>query len=120
MGMIPKTTKSDIKIFNNISVKKLAGFFMTFLLSYMLGSIIFEKMSVQFLFMGFALVVYLICMCKSPTNPDKVFILGLVDFLRFKFTKKKIYGNTSEEYSIFETEKESHENKKKRKRKEQD
>lgn len=101
MGMIPKKTKSDIKIWHNLSLFKVIGFIMTIMITFVLSGVIFSGGALQTLFVFSCGLIYIVCNLKSPTNPNKIFLFGLIDFLKFIVGAKTIYGNQSEEYKYF-------------------
>lgn len=104
MGMVPKSTKSDVKIWHNLGLLKCLGFAATIIMCFLLSSILFSSEVLKIGFMIFSGIVYIICNIKSPTDPNKIFLKGLSDFLKFKIRSKDIYGNNSTEFEIYSKE----------------
>lgn len=98
MGMVPKSTKSETRILNAISFSKVVGFVAVLMLSIMIAPIIFDSKVMSVLFCIFADVVYILCVVRSPTDPNKMFIIGLKEWLKFKTLAHDIYGESSQEY----------------------
>ena len=114
MGLVPKQTKAEIKVSRGLTLYRMFGLIVTLILSAMVGStFIYSKLLLPFII--FCVVVFLILTSKSPTNPNKSFYKGLIEFLSFKKNIKKFYGANSDEYirSVEHTQ-----NKKKSKNKE--
>ena len=112
MGMIPKSTKSEIKIFNAISFMKILGLIIVIMVDMMFAPLIFSKNSLIILFTIFTCVVYIVGALKAPTDPTKVFAAGVRDWIFFKLSNKTLYGNNSKEYLEYMEEKEAAENEK--------
>jgi uncharacterized protein YacL len=112
MGMIPKSTKSDVKIWKGIGLMKFLGIIMTLMISFLIAPLLFSSGALKIFFIVFCVVVFIICTLKSPTDPNKSFIKGLMDFLKFKVRIKDIYGNNGEEYEAYRKECEEREAKK--------
>lgn len=104
MGMVPKTTKSEIKLYKNIGVVKFFGFLGTIVGSVYLGGFLFKSVLLKILFVVFCTLVFIICSFKSPTDPSKSFFKGLIDYLKFFIHKKDVYSENSEEYKLHEGE----------------
>lgn len=103
MGMVPKSTKSETRILNALSFQKVIGFVVVLMLSTSIAPKLFGN-KLGILFTVFACVVYIICMIKSPTDPKKLFIIGLKEWLKFKYLAKDIYGESSQEYKDYKEE----------------
>ena len=80
-GIIPKQTKSEVKLMKGFDAQRFFGLLFTMLVSYFFGILIGGWW--RFVFMGFACLVFFIGTSKSPTDPHKKFYQGLLDFLRF-------------------------------------
>ena len=111
MGMVPKSTKSETKIWKNISFFKIIGIITTIMISLGFSQILFTG-AMRVFFIIFCTVTFIICTMRSPTDPNKSFIRGLGDFLKFKFRAKDIYGCGTEEYDDYERKCNEHKNKK--------
>ncbi|MFT3950662.1 MAG: hypothetical protein QM689_01640 [Oscillospiraceae bacterium] len=89
MGLIPKQTKSEIKVVGNFALIRIFGLAFTLMLSSAIGSVAVHKY-LQPVFIPFNLIVFLILSKQSPTNPRKSYWRGLASFLLFKITLKKL------------------------------
>ena len=101
-GIIPKQTKSEVKLMKGFDAQRFFGLLFTMLVSYFFGILIGGWW--RFVFMGFACLVFFIGTSKSPTDPHKKFYQGLLDFLRFSAASKTLYGTRSENYKALEKE----------------
>ena len=104
MGMIPKKTKSETKVFKGLTAQRFLGLFMVIMISAMIGSLIGGAL--QWVFIISSIVVYFILTGKSVTDPTKNFARGLVDFIKFKFETKEFIGPSNHEYIEFNHERE--------------
>ena len=98
MGLVPKQTKTEVKISRGLTLARAFGLIVTLILSAMLGSsLVYSKLLVPFII--YCVLVYVILTSKCPTNPNKSFYKGLLEFLSFKKNIKSFYGANSEEYN---------------------
>ena len=104
MGMVPKKTKADNRIWHSLTLRLLVGGGIVFLMSFEFAKLFFPDGIIQILFVIFILGGYIICNLPSPTDPNRIFILGLYDYLHFKFAPKDMYGDNSEEYKTYKRE----------------
>ncbi len=115
MGLVPKSTKSEIKVFHGFTLTKLLGMVISGGLGYMFG-IVLPYAWLQLIMSAFFIVVYFILSGKAPTNPKYSFAKGLAFLIGFIFSKKKLYGCSSEEYlDMCERRKQKNAHKNKRK-----
>ena len=97
MGLVPKQTKTEVKISGGLTLYRTFGLIVTTMLAAMVGStIVYSKLLLPFII--FCIAVYLILTSKSPSNPNKKFYKGLIEFLTFKKNVKKFYGTNTKEY----------------------
>ena len=101
-GIIPKQTKSEIKLMKGFDSQRFFGLIFTMMVGYFFGIIIGGLW--KYLFIVFACIVFFIGTSKSPTDPHKKFFAGLLDFLRFTAAHKTLYGTKNEHYIAFEKE----------------
>ncbi|MBQ9531598.1 MAG: hypothetical protein IJR70_05960 [Eubacterium sp.] len=119
MGYIPKTTKQPVKVFMGISAIRLAlGIIVVFTVNLALSNIS-ESVLLQVVGSIIALILYLILSGKSPSNPNKLLFVSMIDFFIFFLTPKKMYGNRTEEYKRYCEREEQKNGKKAKGRKEQ-
>ena len=84
------------------------------MMSAMIGqSVVYGKLLLPFII--YCAVVFLILTAKSPTNPNKSFGKGLIEFLSFSKHIKEFYGSNSDEYKR-SVEHKTHSDKKRRKK----
>lgn len=106
MGMVPKKTKADNRIWHSLTLRLIGFGLLVLLMSFEFAKLVLPDGITQILFTIFALVVYVICNLPSPTDPNRIFILGLYDYLHFKFVPKDMYGDDSEEYKTYKKDQE--------------
>lgn len=121
MGMIPKKTKSETKVFKGLTAQRFMGLFVIIMISSMIGSLIGGAM--QWLFIACSIIVYFILTGKSLTNPSQSFARGLINFIRFKFDNNFFIGSSNHDYieyqqTIKEKENEKYKRNKNKKHKE--
>jgi hypothetical protein len=110
MGMIPKKTKSETKVFKGLTAQRFLGLFMVIMLSAMIGQLIGGVL--QWLFIAFSLIVYFVLSGKSPSNPTQSFAKGLIEFIRFKIDNQTFLGTTNADYIAANSKKEKENDKK--------
>lgn len=104
MGMVPKKTKSENKVFRGLTAQRFLGLFCVIILSAMIGQLIGGVL--KWLFIIFSLAVYFILTAKSPSSPLESFARGLINFITFKFDNKIFIGTTNKDYIEYMTNKE--------------
>lgn len=115
MGMIPKKTKSETKVFKGLTAQRFMGLFVIIILSSMIGSLIGGAM--QWLFIACSITVYFILTGKSLTNPTQSFARGLINFIRFKFDNNYFIGSSNHDYIDYkQAQKEKNNERSKRKK----
>ena len=102
-GIVPKQTKSEIKLMKGFDAQRFFGLLFTMMVGYFFGIIIGGWW--KYLFVLFAVVVFFIATMKSPSDPQKKFYEGLLDFLRFSAAQKTLYGTKNDNYVAYETAK---------------
>lgn len=113
MGLVPKQTKTEVKMSRGLTLYRMFGLIITLMFSAMFGSsFIYSKLLLPFII--FCVVVFLILTSKAPTNPNKSFAKGLWEFITFKKNTKRFYGANSEEYIKSVQHNENKKSKKKR------
>ena len=97
MGYVPKTTKQPVKVFMGLSAIRLSlGIIVVFMAALVLSKIS-ESVVLQLVGSFITLVLYLILSGKSPSNPNRIFIVSMLDYFVFLITPKKLYGNRTVE-----------------------
>lgn len=99
MGLVPKTTKSEVKFFGGLTMPKIMGLFVSAGLGVVLGNS-FSGLG-QLALSGIFIAIFFIATAKAPTNPKITFIVGMAAFFTFLLRKKKLYGPSSDEYKEF-------------------
>ncbi|MBR1421917.1 MAG: hypothetical protein IJ571_00545 [Ruminococcus sp.] len=102
-GIVPKQTKSEIKLMKGFDAQRFFGLLFTMMIGYLFGIIIGGWW--KYLFVLFAVGVFFIATTKSPTDPHKKFYQGLLDFLRFSAAQKTLYGTRNDNYIAYSTAK---------------
>lgn len=105
MGLIPKQTRSDRKVMKGLNVMRFFGLVITLMLSSMLGSFIGGWL--RFVFMFFCVIVFFILIAKSPTNPNQLFIKGLLTYVSHLFDVKVMVGSSNSGYKKYVRDKEA-------------
>lgn len=82
MGMIPTTTKAEVKVFAGHGGPWLIGALLALMLAQGIGQ---QTVHAYFRipFIGFALIMYLILQKKAPSNPDRTVWQGLLLWILF-------------------------------------
>ncbi len=115
MGLVPKTTKSEVKIHRGLSLFRLIGFIAAGGIGYIIGGV-FPYDWLQVVFSITFIVIFFIASGKAPTNPTISFARGLMLFIQYLLMPKNLYGNGSVEYINF-VERSAAKNDKKEKKK---
>ena len=120
MGYIPKTTKAEVKLFRGLSVQRIVILVLTGMIVNNILSKVVSNIWLQLIGDLVALIIAMILTSKSPSNPHKKFLFGLLDYIFYLTSPKKMYGTRTEEYKRFREREEKRNEKrtKKQKRKE--
>lgn len=110
MGLVPKSTKSEVKFFAGLTISKIIGIFIFGGMGILLGS--FLPTILQILLSVILVVFYFIATSKAPSNPKITFFAGLKNWIAFLFRTKHYYGANTEEYIDFERRESERERKK--------
>lgn len=100
-GLIPKRTKSETKIWKNLTLSKMIGILMSMTVGVIFSNFVASKLSI--LFVIFCIAEFLVLTMKSPVNPMKKFYQSLIDYIEFKSQPVLQYGVCSEEYQNYLT-----------------
>lgn len=82
MGMIPKTTKAETKVFAGKDKNWLLGLVMTLMMAYAFGQK-FVHAAFTLPFLIFVIVVYILLQRPAPSNPKRPMWQGLVLWLLY-------------------------------------
>lgn len=116
MGIMPKQTKAENKVKWGFTFKRLVGLMATIGLSSSLSKSVHKYLIIPFIL--FCVAVYLFSQKKAPTNPKKIFIIGLRDYFLFLLAPKKYYGVNNDDYKqAIKLEEEKNEKRKKKEEK---
>ena len=117
MGLVPKTTKSEVKFFGGLTLSKIIGIVACGGAGLVFGAAL--PSALQILLSVVLVILFFICTAKAPSNPKKTFIKGLFEWLTYLFSKKRYYGTNTEEYSDLERREEINAEKRKAKKNKQ-
>lgn len=101
MGYIPKTTKQKIKLFHGMSAQRVLIGMFVLTVAFGVCSALTTNVLMQLLITAIILALYLILSGRSPSNPKKIFLFGLIDYLMYIVSPKKMYGVNTEEYKSY-------------------
>lgn len=114
MGLVPKTTKSEVKFFGGLTMSKIIGIVACGGAGLVFGAAL--PSALQILLSVVLIILFFICTSKAPSNPKKTFIKGLLEWLTFLFCKKRFYGVNTSEYADLERREEINAKKRKAKK----
>ncbi len=124
MGLVPKSTKAEIKFFFGLTLQRIIICILVMMISLSAAQSVTDNLLVQVALSVISVVLTLILTGRSPTNPQQTFAKGLLLFIFHFLEPKKYYGDESEEYKNLKEQeaqkdeiKRRKENKKERKRK---
>ena len=107
MGVVPKKTKAEQRIFRHINLTKIVGLIVTLMVSSQLANIMVSpKLGIPFII--FCSVIFLIMSGKSPSDPCKSFAEAWLEGLRFLMTNKTLHkhqGGEINDEEIIDAEK---------------
>ena len=99
MGVVPKKTKAEQRIFRHINLTKIVGLIVTLMVSSQLANIMVSpKLGIPFLIMS----------GKSPSDPCKSFAEAWLEWLSFLMTNKTLHkhqGGEINDEEIIDAEK---------------
>ena len=100
MGVVPKKTKAEQRIFRHINLTKIVGFIVTLLVASQLsGMLVSSKLGIPFIIMS----------GKSPSDPCKCFAEAWLEWLSFLMTNKTLHkhkeGEQNNEKEVIDIEK---------------
>lgn len=123
MGLVPKSTKAEIKFFFGLTLQRIIICILVMMISLSAAQSITDNLWIQVALSVISVVLTLILTGRSPTNPQQTFAKGLLLFIFHFLEPKKYYGDESEEYKNLKEQeaqkdelKRRKENKKERKR----
>lgn len=100
MGLVPKSTRSEIRVFHGFTLMKIMGIVVSGGIGFALGSALPYQWLQFVISIGF-IVLFCILSGKAPTNPKYTFAKGLAFYFAYLVSRKKLYGVSSEEYMDF-------------------
>lgn len=98
MGLVPKSTKADIKFFFGLTLQRIIIALIVMMISFTAAQSIVNNILIQIALSVISVILALVLTGKSPTNPQQTFAKGLLLFIYHFLEPKKYYGNESEEY----------------------
>lgn len=98
MGLVPKTTKAEVKFFFGLTLQRIIICVLVMMISLSAAQSVTDNLIVQVALSVIAVVLTLILTGRSPTNPQQTFAKGLLLFIFHFLEPKKYYGDESEEY----------------------
>ena len=108
MGVVPKKTKAEQRIFRHINLTKIVGFIVTLLVASKLsGMLVSSKLGIPFII--FCGAVFIIMSGKSPSDPCKCFAEAWLEWLSYLMTNKTLHkhkeGEQNNEKEVIDIEK---------------
>lgn len=100
MGMIPKSTKAEIKI-GRIPLFRALILVITLIASFGLSSKFFEKILFRLMFSILLFIIAVVLTGRAPGNPRRKFPYGLKAFIFNIIEPHKYYGNETEQYQEY-------------------
>lgn len=116
MGLVPKSTKTEIKFFFGLTLQRILICLLVMMISFSAAQSIIDNVLIQLVLSVMTVILTLVLTGKSPTNPQQTFAKGLLLFILHFLEPKNFYGNDSEEYADYK-EQEAIKNEKKLKHK---
>lgn len=98
MGLVPKTTKAEVKFFFGLTLQRIIICVLVMMISLSAAQSVTDNLIVQVALSVIAVILTLILTGRSPTNPQQTFAKGLLLFIFHFLEPKKYYGDESEEY----------------------
>ncbi|MCD7741517.1 MAG: hypothetical protein LUI06_04875 [Ruminococcus sp.] len=90
MGLVPKKTKAEFRIWRSITLTRVVGGILTLAISSQISDmLVYSKLNMVFII--FCCIIYIILSGSSPSDPTKKFAAAYLDWIRFLFSRKKIY-----------------------------
>lgn len=90
MGVVPKKTKAEQRIFRHINLTKIIGLIATLMVSSQLSNLMVSP-KLHIFFIIFCSVIFLIMSGKSPSDPCKCFATAWLEWLSFLMTNKTLH-----------------------------
>lgn len=115
MGLVPKTTKAEVKVFGGFSMVRIFGIILSAGVGIMLG-IVLPYDWLQIVLSAFFVILFLILSGKAPSNPKQNFARGMSNMFRYFLSRKKFYGDTSKEYTALMERRDKHDKSQERKK----
>lgn len=100
MGLVPKTTKAEVKIFGGFSIVRIFGIVLSGGAGIIIGAVL-PYQWLQIVLSVFFVILFFILSGKAPSNPTQNFARGMSNMFRYALRRKKFYGDTSKEYTAF-------------------
>lgn len=95
MGLVPKKTKAEQRVFRHLNLTKIVGFIITLALASQISDM-FVNPKLNIVFILFCCVEFFILSGKSPSDPCKCFALAWLDWLMYLFSPKTLSGKEVE------------------------
>lgn len=119
MGMVPKSTKAEVKFIFGLSIQRVLICILVMFASFSAAQKVISSTLIQIVISIISVVIALILTGKSPSNPQKNFAKGLLSFIFQMLEPKDLYGTDTDEYKEYmEYEVKRNENRKTKKGKE--
>lgn len=101
MGMVPKSTKAEVKFIFGLSIQRVLICVLAMFASFSAAQKVISNVLIQIILSIAAVVIALILTGKSPSNPQKSFAKGLLSFLFQLLEPKDMYGTDTDEYKEY-------------------
>ena len=96
MGMIPKSTTAERKIWKNITMSRIIGLMIAGVMGFILGSVFCTNWGALLMVAG-NLIGFFILSSHDIVNPRQKFYVGYQSWLKSFVKKKVFYGDETEE-----------------------
>lgn len=101
MGMVPKSTKAEVKFIFGLSIQRVLICVLAMFASFSAAQKVISNVLIHIILSIAAVVIALILTGKSPSNPQKSFAKGLLSFLFQLLEPKDMYGTDTDEYKEY-------------------
>lgn len=95
MGMMPKKTKAETKVYRNLTLARIFGLIIALLIGFLLSKLVYYRFAP--LVIIFTVALYFVASGKAPYKSKKSFYGGLKDYCSFLMRKRTYYGSQTKE-----------------------
>ena len=95
MGMMPKKTKAETKVYRNLTLARIFGLIISLLTGFLISKIVYYRFAPLVIIL--TVLFYFISSGKTPYKSKKTFYSGLKDYCCFLRRKRIYYGSQTKE-----------------------